>query len=98
MFHAMARVMAASAAVIVIPHLSTPWMVAALGAVFLAWATVIPWWLARPQRVALRFHAGSRADEVPRALVVGGVDEPVEVIRSALHEQGGRRIRRFHVR
>jgi hypothetical protein len=31
-------------------------------------------------------------------MVVGGEAESVEVVRSSLHERGGRRIRRFDVR
>jgi len=96
--YAMARVLAAGAAVVVIPHVSTPWIVAVVGVIFLGWSPVIPWWLGRPQRVGLRFHAGGRADEVPRAMVIGGEDEPVEVVGSSLHERGSGRIRRFEVR
>jgi MFS family permease len=64
----MARVLSAAAAVILIPHVSAPWLVAAVGAVYVLWAPVLPLWLRRPQWVRVKFHAGGRADETPRAI------------------------------
>ena len=55
----------------------------------------------RPRWVDLRFYAGSKADEVPRAMVVAGEEEPVEVVGS-WHEASvrdpGTRQRRFRLR
>ena len=55
-------------------------------------------------RVGVRFYAGGRADEVPRALVIGREEEPVEVLGSWNEELRGAegvpgvRRRRFRVR
>jgi hypothetical protein len=51
--------------------------------------------------VDLRFYSGARADEVPRAVVIGGEEEPVEVLGS-WHEEltgarGSARRRRFRL-
>jgi MFS family permease len=94
----MPRVLAAAVAVLVIPHLSAGWIVAACGALFLAWTPVLPRWATRPQWVGLRFHAGGRADEVPRSVVVAGAEEPVVVLGSWLEDRAGMRVRRFRLR
>ncbi len=45
--------------------------------------------LGRPsQRVGVRFLAGGRADETPRAVVIGGEVEPVEVLGTRLEDRG----------
>jgi hypothetical protein len=74
------RVLAALVAVVVIPHVSTAVIVAAAGALFLAWTPVVPRWIRRPRWVSVRFAAGGSADETPRAVVVGGEEEPVRVV------------------
>ena len=96
--YSMARVIAAALAIVVVPHVSTGWLVAAVGVVYLAWTPVLPWWIRRPRWVRVRFYAGGRADEVPRAIEVAGEDEPVEVLGSYEEERNGARIRRFRVR
>jgi len=49
--------------------------------------------------ITVRAYAGSRADEEPRALVVGGHELPIDDIEwRALVEEGGRRARVFVVR
>ena len=52
----------------------------------------------RRRSVHLRFYAGGRGDETPRAVVVAGEEEPVEVLRSTLEEHDGTRIRRFRLK
>jgi MFS family permease len=96
--YSMARVLAAAVAVPLLPHVSTGWVVAMVGAVYLLWAPIVPWWVRRPMRVRLRFYAGGRADEVPRAVTIGGEEEEVEVLGSWNEERAGRRIRRFRLR
>ena len=39
----------------------------------------------------IRFYAGGRADEEPRSIVWGGVEEPVEVVRTWREERDGER-------
>jgi hypothetical protein len=94
----MARVVAAAIAIPLITRLSTGWLLASIGAAYLLWTPLPPWWAARRRYVRVRFHAGGRADEVPRAIVLAGVEEPVQVLRSWLEERGGDPVRRFRVR
>ena len=47
--------------------------------------------------IRLRFVEGASAEEWPRAVVWGGVEEPVDVLRSALDEREGVRVRRFRL-
>jgi MFS family permease len=96
--YASSRVLAAALAVPLIPHASTGWLLAGTGLAFLAWSPVLPRWAAHRPRVGVRFYAGGRADEVPRAVVIGGEEEPVEVLASRLEQQDGRRVRRFRLR
>lgn len=93
----MARVLAAAAAVVLIPHLSTAWLVALIGVVYLAWVPVLPWWLRRPLWARVRFYAGGRADETPRSIEIGGDEQPVEVLGSWQEERNGVRSRRFRL-
>jgi hypothetical protein len=58
---------------------------------------VLPRWLAHAPEIRLRFREEGRADEWPRSVVWGGVDEPVEVLRSSLDERDGVRVRRFRL-
>jgi MFS family permease len=96
--YSMARVIAALAAVAVVPRLSTAWLVALVGMAYLIWTPVLPRWAARPSRVEVRFYSGGRADEVPRSVVIGGEEEPVEVLRSWNEDRGGVPLRRFRLR
>src|SRR5207249_6128147 len=70
--YSMARVLAAAVAIPLIPNVSVAWLLAATGAVSVLWIPVLPWWASRPRWVRLRFYAGGRAEEVPRAVVIGG--------------------------
>jgi MFS family permease len=96
---ALPRVLAALAAIPVIPRLSTGAVVAVTGVLYLLWTPVLPAWVRRPRWVGLRFYAGGRAEEVPRGLVVGGEEEPVEALGSWVVESAsGGRNRRFRLR
>jgi MFS family permease len=97
-FYASARVAAAALAVVVIPRLSTGWLIAAVGLAYLAWTPVLPAWLGRPQWIRVGFYAGGRADEVPRTIEIAGEQEPVELVGSWTEERAGRRVRRLRVR
>jgi MFS family permease len=92
------RIVSAAVAVPLIPALSTEATVALFGVIYLLWAPVLPRWVRRAPRVRLRFYAGGRADETPRAVVIGGEEEPVTVEASWLEERDGRRLRRFRLR
>jgi MFS family permease len=88
----LSRVVAAFLAIPMLPHLGPAWSVALVGVVFLLWAPVLPWWVGRTPELAIRFYAGGRAEEWPRAVVWGGVEESVEVERSWLEERNGIRM------
>jgi MFS family permease len=96
--YSMSRVLAAGLAIVLIPHVSTGWLLAAAGALYLLWTPVLPPWVRRPRYVEVRFHEGGRAEEIPRAISLGGEEETVEVLRSAAEERNGVRLRRFVVR
>src|SRR5262249_5918079 len=93
-----ARVLAALLAVVLVPRLSTGGMLALIGAGYLVWTPILPLWAARPQRVAIRFLAGGRADETPQAVVIGGEVEPVEVVSRTLVDRGTVPTPRFRLR
>lgn len=86
MAFALPRVVAAALAIVVIPRTSSQGLVAVVGLAYLAWAPLPPYWVRRPRWAHLRFYAGGRADEVPRAIVIGGEEEPVDVVGS-WHEE-----------
>jgi MFS family permease len=83
-----ARVLAALLAVALVPRLSTGQVLAVVGAGYVVWTPVLPLWASRPQRVAIRFLSGGRAEETPRAVVIGGEAEPVEVLGRRLEDRG----------
>lgn len=87
------RVIAAFVAIPLVPALGEELTVALIGAAFLLYSPVLPHWLARAPQIRLRFYEGARAEEVPRALVWGGVEEDVQVQGDWLEEpvDGGRR-------
>jgi len=89
---------AAVLAIPLIPTLGEQGSAALVGIAFLLWVPVLPRWLAHEPEIRLRFSEGARADEWPRAVAWGGVEEPVEVVRSALDERDGVRMRRFRLR
>ncbi|MDP9295748.1 MAG: MFS transporter [Actinomycetota bacterium] len=87
----LSRVAAALIAVPLLPAIGDAWSVAAVGLLFIAWAPVLPRWVARAPEIELEFYAGGRADEVPRAIRWGGVRERVTVERSWVEERNGER-------
>jgi predicted MFS family arabinose efflux permease len=93
----LARILAAGLAIPMLPHLGVNGSVAAVGIVFLLWAPVLPRWIGRIPDIVIRFSEGAKAEEWPRALVWGGVEEPVEVVRSWNEDRDGLRMRRFRL-
>jgi len=87
----MARVVAAALAIWMIPGLGRAGALAAVGIAFLLWAPVVGRWYGREPELTIRFTAGGRADETPRAIVWGGAEEPVEVVRTWRVEREGER-------
>jgi hypothetical protein len=73
-------------------------VVAGAGIIALLWVPVIRRWLRRSSTLDLRMYAGSRADETPRAVVMGGLEEPVEIERSWREERSGSRLMCFRLR
>ncbi|MBI3648946.1 MAG: MFS transporter [Actinobacteria bacterium] len=93
----LARIVAAGLAIPLLPRVGVPWSVAAIGVGFLLWSPVLPRWLRRAPEIVMRFREGARAEEWPRAIVWGGVEEAVEVRRSWLEERDGERRRCFRL-
>lgn len=93
----LARLAAAVLAIPLLPTLGVQGSAALVGVAFLLWVPVLPRWLARAPEIRLRFTEGAKAEEWPRAVVWGGVEEPVDVVRSALDERNGVRTRRFRL-
>lgn len=89
------RVIAAFVAIPLVPTLGEEWTVALIGVAFVLYSPVLPRWLARVPVIALRFYEGARAEEVPRAIVWGGVQEDVEVQREWLEERLDGKRRRY---
>jgi predicted MFS family arabinose efflux permease len=85
----LARVIAAALAIPMIAGLRVPGSLAAVGLAFLAWAPVIGRWYGREPELTIRFYAGGHADEAPRSIQWGGVEEPVEVVRTWREERDG---------
>jgi len=92
-----ARLIAAGIAIPMLPHLGVSGSVAAVGIAFLLWAPVLPRWIGRTPPLVIRFSEGAKAEEWPRAVVWGGVEEPVEVVRSWNEERDGVRMLRFRL-
>jgi MFS family permease len=90
-FYNLSRVVAAFIAIPMEPVLGVERSVALIGLAFLLWAPVLPRWLARSPEIVVRFYEGAKAEEWPRAVVWGGVQETVEVERSWIEERDGRR-------
>ena len=87
----LARVIAAALAIPMIPRLDVQGSLLVVGAVFLLWAPVVGRWFGKVPELEIRFVAGGRADETPRAIVWGGVEEPVELVRTWREERDGER-------
>ncbi|HEX6581552.1 MAG TPA: MFS transporter [Actinomycetota bacterium] len=89
----LARVIAAALAIPMIPRtrLDVDGTLAVVGTAFLLWAPVIGRWYGRAPELEIRFVAGGRADETPRAIAWGGAEEPVELVRTWREERDGQR-------
>ncbi|HEX9376158.1 MAG TPA: MFS transporter [Actinomycetota bacterium] len=94
----MARVVAALLAIVVVRESAVAVEVFVIGLAFVLYAPVLPLWIGRTVDVDVRSYAGSRADEVPRSIVLAGVEEPVEVERSWREERAGVRFLCFRLR
>jgi MFS family permease len=93
----LARVAAGALAIWLIEPLGDGGTIALVGVVFLAWSPALPALVRGIPAFSVRFAEGARAEEWPRAIVWGGVEEEVEVLRSALVDQDGRRLRTFRL-
>jgi MFS family permease len=93
----LSRVAAAFLAIPMLPALGPAWSVAIIGGCFLLWSPVLPRWIARSPELRLRFYEGARAEEEPRSVVWGGVEEDVEVRRRWLDERDGERRMRYRL-
>lgn len=93
----LSRLAAAFLAIPMLPRLGEAWSVAIIGVVFLLWTPVLPRWIGRTPEIAIRFYEGARQEEVPRAVVWGGVEEAVEVQRGWLDERDGERRMRYRL-
>ena len=94
----LSRVAAAFLAIPLLNAFGEAWAVAIIGVVFILWSPVLPRWIGRVPEVSIRFYEGGRAEEEPRAVVWGGVEEPVEVERRSLDETDGIRRMRYRLR
>jgi MFS family permease len=93
----LSRVAASFLAIVLVPALGESGTVALIGVLFVLWSPVLPRWLAHSPEIVLRFYEGARAEEVPRAVLWGGVEETVEVERGWLEERDGERRRCFRL-
>jgi MFS family permease len=93
----LSRVVATFLAIPLLSAIGPEWTVALIGMTFLAWSPVLPRWVARAPEIVLRFYEGARAEEWPRSVVWGGVEETVEVDRAWLEEIDGERRRCFRL-
>ncbi len=93
----LSRVIAAFAAIAILRWLSPEVSVALIGAAFVLYSPVLPRWIGHAPELVVRFYEGGRAEEWPRAVVWGGVEERAEVERSWLEERDGERRRWFRL-
>lgn len=93
----LSRVLAAFVAIPLLPAIGEAWSVAVVGLVYLMWSPVLPRWIGRIPEISIRFYEGARAEEEPRAIVWGGVEETVEVRGRWLDERDGERRMRYRL-
>ena len=93
-----ARIAAALVAIPLFKSVSPAWTSAIVGVAFVCWTPALPRWIEKVPEIRLRFVEGARAQEWPRAVLWGGVEEQVEVERSWLDERDEVRRRRFRLR
>ena len=94
----LSRVAAAFLAIPLLNAFGEAGAVAIVGVVFILWSPVLPRWIGRVPELTLRFYEGSRAEEDPRAVVWGGVEETVEVEQRSLEDTDGVRRTRYRLR
>jgi predicted MFS family arabinose efflux permease len=94
----LSRVVATFLAIPLLDAFGEAGAVAIVGIVFVLWSPVLPRWIGRIPDLTLRFYEGGRAEEEPRAVVWGGVEESVQVERRVLEETEGVRRMRFRLR
>ena len=94
----LSRVAAAFLAIPLLHAFGEAGAVAIVGFVFILWSPVLPRWIGRVPELTLRFYEGSRAEEDPRAVVWGGVEETVEVEQRSFEETDGVRRTRYRLR
>jgi MFS family permease len=94
----LSRVAAAFLAIPLQNAFGEAWAVAIVGVVFILWSPILPRWIGRIPELSLRFYEGARAEEDPRAVVWGGVEETVEVERRSLEDANGVRRMRYRLR
>ncbi len=75
-----ARIVAGALALVMVPALGTRGSVVAVGLVLLAWSPVLPRWLRGKPEIEVVYPRDGVG--VPLAVRWGGVEEPVEVLRS----------------
>jgi MFS family permease len=93
----LSRIAAALLAIPMLPALGPAGSVALIGVVFVLWSPVLPLWISRTPELRIRFYEGAMAEEEPRAVVWGGVEEDVEVRRRWLDERDGERRMRYRL-
>jgi MFS family permease len=93
----LSRVIAAFVAIAMRRWLGPEVSVALIGAAFVLYAPVLPRWIARAPELVVRFYEGGRAEEWPRTVVWGGVEERAVVQRSWMEERDGERRRWFRL-
>jgi MFS family permease len=93
----MSRIVAALIAIPMLPALGEAWSVAILGVLFLIWSPVLPRWIRDAPEILVRFYEGAKAEEWPRAVVWGGVEEAVAVQKSWREERAGQRLACFRL-
>jgi MFS family permease len=94
----LSRVAAAFLAIPLLNAFGEAWAVAIIGVVFILWSPVLPRWIGRIPELTIRFYEGGRAEEDPRAVVWGGVEETVDVERRSREETDGVRRTRYRLR
>jgi MFS family permease len=93
----LSRVAAAFLAIPMLEGLGPEWSVALVGVAFVLWSPVLPRWISRTPDLRIRFYEGARAEEEPRSVVWGGIEEEVEVRRRWLDERDGERRMRYRL-
>jgi len=93
----LSRVVAAFLAIPMLAAFGEAGSVALVGVAFLLWAPVLPRWIGRTPEIRVRFYEGGRAEEEPRSVVWGGVEEDVDVQRRWLDERDGERRMRYRL-